>query len=146
MEYSKLDWKTLRSRYSWRKNTLTHFTSLVSFYTPWKYQTTRSFLIFSGGMERSQWHEIISESLGMNELVFSWSVGRSSRSQMFLKIIVLTNFTIFTGKHLCWILFRPLKACNFINRLQQRRFPANIVKFLRTDFLWNTSGGSFCIG
>ena len=30
---------------------------------------------------------------------------RSSRSQMFFKIGVLKNFTLFTGKHLCWSLF-----------------------------------------
>ena len=30
---------------------------------------------------------------------------RSSPSQMFLKIGVLKNFAIFTGKHLCWGLF-----------------------------------------
>ena len=30
---------------------------------------------------------------------------RSSRSQMFLKIGVFKNFTIFTGKQLCWSLF-----------------------------------------
>ena len=30
---------------------------------------------------------------------------RSSRLQMFFKIFVLKNFSIFTGKHLCWSLF-----------------------------------------
>ena len=30
---------------------------------------------------------------------------RSSRSQIFLKIGVFRNFTIFPGKHLCWIFF-----------------------------------------
>ena len=29
---------------------------------------------------------------------------RSSRSQMFLKIVVLKNFAIFTGKQMCWSL------------------------------------------
>ena len=33
---------------------LTHFMLLVSFYTSWKYQKTRGFLIFSGGIERDQ--------------------------------------------------------------------------------------------
>ena len=32
-------------------------------------------------------------------------LSRSSRSQMFFKIDVLKNFSIFTGKHLCWSLF-----------------------------------------
>ena len=31
---------------------------LVSFYTPWKYEKTSRFLIFSGGIERDQWHEM----------------------------------------------------------------------------------------
>ena len=30
---------------------------------------------------------------------------RSSRSMMFFKIVLLKNFPIFTGKHLCWSLF-----------------------------------------
>ena len=36
---------------------------------------------------------------------------RSSCSQIFVKISVLKNFEIFTGKHLCWIIFlRKLQA------------------------------------
>ena len=31
---------------------LTHFMSLVCFYTPWKRQKTSGFLMFSGGIER----------------------------------------------------------------------------------------------
>ena len=31
---------------------------------------------------------------------------RNNRSQMFFKISVLKNFAIFTGKHLCWSLFK----------------------------------------
>ena len=34
-----------------------------------------------------------------------WILCRNSRSQMLLKIVVLENFAIFTGKHLCWSLF-----------------------------------------
>ena len=46
---------------------------------------------------------------------------------MFFKIGVLKNLAIFTGKH--------LKACNFIKkRLQHKRFPVNIGKFLRATF------------
>ena len=37
---------------------LIHFMSLVSFDTTWKYQKTRGFLNFSGGIERDQWHEM----------------------------------------------------------------------------------------
>ena len=38
---------------------LTHFMPLVSFYSPWKRQKTSSFLIFLGGIERDQWHEMV---------------------------------------------------------------------------------------
>ena len=39
--------------------------------------------------------------------------------------IFLKNFALFTGKHLCWILF-------FNQRLQHRCFTVNIAKILRT--------------
>ena len=32
--------------------------SLVSFYNPSKHQKTRGFFMFSGGVERDQWHEM----------------------------------------------------------------------------------------
>ena len=65
---------------------------------------------------------------------------------------VLRNFTKFIafdiGKHLCQILFfnkvaglEP--ATLFKKRLWHRCFPVNFVKFLRTPFLQNTSGGCF---
>ena len=58
---------------------------------------------------------------------------------MFLKIGVLKNFTNFTKETpVLESLFNNtavLKACNFIRqRLQQRCFPVNIAKFLRTAF------------
>ena len=38
---------------SFETNTcLTHFTLLAFFYTPWKHQKTRVFMMFSGGIER----------------------------------------------------------------------------------------------
>ena len=40
------------------KTYLTHFLLLVSFDTPWKYQKTKVFLMFSVGIERDQWHEV----------------------------------------------------------------------------------------
>ena len=36
----------------------THFMPLDVFYTSLKYQKIRGFLIFSGGIEKDQWHEI----------------------------------------------------------------------------------------
>ena len=62
---------------------------------------------------------------------------RSSRSQMFFKIGVLKNFSMFAKKHLCSSLFliklgpwRP--AFLLKKRFQHRCFPVNIAKFLRT--------------
>ena len=31
---------------------------LASFYTPWRHQKISGFLMFSGGIERDQWHKI----------------------------------------------------------------------------------------
>ena len=45
-------------------NALTHFMPLVSFYTAWKHQKTSGFLMFSGGIERDQWHEMGYNLLG----------------------------------------------------------------------------------
>ena len=67
--------------------------------------------------EMSRWANTLSKS-------------RSSCSQMFFKIDSLKIFAIFTGKHLCWIVF-----FSFIKEiLQHRCFPVNIAKFLRTSF------------
>ena len=67
---------------------------------------------------------------------------RNSCLLMFIKTVVLKNFAILTGKHLCWSLFL---VCNFIKkRFQCRRFPVNIAKFLKTAFFINTSSGYFC--
>ena len=40
------------------QHALLHFMPLVSFNTPLKRQETFGFLKFSGGIERSQWHEM----------------------------------------------------------------------------------------
>ena len=32
--------------------------SMVSYYTPWKYQETIGFLMFPGGIEKNQLHEM----------------------------------------------------------------------------------------
>ena len=62
---------------------------------------------------------------------------RSRLLQMFSRIGVLKNFSNFTWKHLCWILFL-IKSQAF------RHFPLKFQKFLRTTFfLQNTSDGCF---
>ena len=63
---------------------------------------------------------------------------RSSRSQMFLKIDVLKNFAIFTGKRLCYeFLFNELaglQSSGVIKKKPQHRcLPVNIAEFLRKD-------------
>ena len=61
-------------------------------------------------------------------------------------MVAFKNLANSTGKHLCWSFFliklqAGLQLCSFIEkRLQQRCFPANIVKFLRRAFLKNASG------
>ena len=76
------------------------------------------------------------------------SNSRSNHQRYSVKQGALRNFTKFTGKHLCQSLFfnkvaglRP--ATLLKKRLWHRRFPVNFVKFLRTPFLQNTSGGCF---
>ena len=90
--------------------------------------------MFSEGIERDQWHEI--NELMIKCRTFFISI-RSSHSQMFFKVSVLKNFTIFIGKTSAGVslFFFFLKACNFIKkRLQHECFPLNIAKFSRTGF------------
>ena len=51
--------------------------------------------------------------------------------EMFLKIGILNNFAIFTGKHLSWSLFLSKSTKK---KLQHRRFLLNNAKFSRTAF------------
>ena len=70
---------------------------------------------------------------------------RRSHRRCSIKKDVLTNFTKFTGKHLCQCLFfnkvaglRP--ATLLKKRLWHRCFSVNFVKFLRKPFSQNISG------
>ena len=63
---------------------------------------------------------------------------RSGRSQMFSKICVLKNFTIFTYKNTCFFFFFFFKA-----DYNTGIFPVNIANFLGTAFLLNTSSSWF---
>ena len=82
-------------------------------------------------------------------LTYGYSVKyRSSRPDVFCKEGVLRNFTKFKGKHLCQSLFfnkvADLRPATLLKkRLWHRCFPVNFVKFVRTLFLQNTSGGCF---
>ena len=59
---------------------------------------------------------------------------RSSHRRCSIKNGVLKNFTIFTGKHLCWRL-RPVTLLK--KRRQNICFPVNITIILRTPILKN---------
>ena len=69
---------------------------------------------------------------------------RSSHQMCSLKKVLLKNFTKFTVKQLRWSLFLSkvsgLRPATLLKKmLQERCFPVNFVKFLRTPFLQNTS-------
>ena len=88
-------------------------------------------------------------------------MNKSRRSRMFFKLIILKNFAIFTGKHLCKSqFFIKLQTWKIKKRLQHRCFPVSIVKILyRTHLVaatvWNWTilfftltlfhNSSFCI-
>ena len=71
-------------------------------------------------------------SVGWNSFWSRRFFYRSSRSQLFLKILgILKYFTNFTGKYLCWSLF----LIEFSKkRLQHKCFPLNFCEILRTFF------------
>ena len=103
---------------------------------------------------RHIYHLMIIVTGGFSKKSF-FIIFRTSHTQMPLKTGVSRNFAIFTGKHLCWILFlinllvlRPAtlfqprpKTCVEVSQVVL----VKNAKFLRTAFfLWNISGGCFC--
>ena len=66
---------------------------------------------------------------------------------MFFKIAVLKNFTIYTGKHLCWSLFlielQASGTATLLKRVQQVFSWEYCEIFKNSFFLWNTSGDCF---
>ena len=65
------------------------------------------------------------------------------------KKVIFRNFIKLTEKHLPRRLFFNKvadlsPATSLKNRLWHRCFPMNFAKFLKTLFLWNTSGGCLC--
>ena len=70
---------------------------------------------------------------------------RSSHQRCSVRKGVLRNFTKFTGKHLCQVVFfnkvaGPEPATLLKKRLWHSFFPVNFAKFLRTPFSQNSSG------
>ena len=73
---------------------------------------------------------------GCNETLQQVFRVRSSHQRCSIKKAVLRNFTKFTRKHLRQSLF-----FNKVAGLRHACVPVKFVKFLRTSFLQNTSGG-----
>ena len=71
-------------------------------------------------------------------LKFNVVIVQSTEAEVLYKEADPINFALFTGKQLCWSLFKKvawLKACNVIDkRLQYRCFPVNIAKIIRHLF------------
>ena len=69
---------------------------------------------------------------------FLKNTSRSSRLQIFFKMVVLKSPTNFSGKHLCWSLFLKNLQSESLQlhrkRLQLRCFPVKFVKFLKAYF------------
>ena len=91
-----------------------------------------NFLMFSGSIERDMWHKV-----GLRTL-------KSTRTQMFFRIGVLKNVSMFEGKYLSWSVFliklqvsSPV-ALLFEKKLPLRYFPLNIAKSLRAAFFYRT--------
>ena len=68
---------------------LTHFMPLVSFCIPWKHQKTSGFLMFSGGIERYQWHEMDVASIPQNGQTY---LNNSSAVNHLTHFITLVSF------------------------------------------------------
>ena len=69
---------------------------------------------------------------------------RSRTPELLRKKGVLKDFAKFTGKHLCQSLFLNKVVTLLKKRVWHRCFPVSFAKFLRTPFLYNTTGGCFC--
>ena len=100
--------------------------------------------LLKNGLHRRCFHGNLTKLFGMKMLrncfvCFSFSGSviycRISLPEKFYKKVVLKNFTKFTGKQLCQILFflisRTTEACNFIiKRLQHKYFPVSFAKYV----------------
>ena len=103
-----------------------------------------SILMFSGGIKIDlKWMEAIYQNCHYN--LFK---DRSSPSQIFLKIPVLTNFVDFTGKHLCWSFFLTSR-CTLFNfrpsdmQLCYKETPTHVFFCENSEFSKNSSSGCF---
>ena len=99
---------------------LKSFTTIIFYYVGQTPPGTRSGEVIKNIMGRQvfssswdlEWYfcfvfEKVSSALPMLLVMLDADLAKCSniRSQMFFKTVVLKNFAIFTGKHLCWSLF-----------------------------------------
>ena len=99
------------------------------------------------------YHVMIIVTGGFSNKSFFIIIFRSSCMQMFFKTGVIRNFSLFTGKHLCWSLFliklQALQAATLFQPCLKRDFNTGVFlrilqHFQEQLFLENTSNGSFC--
>ena len=106
-----------------------------------------SILIFSGGIKIGlKWMEA-----SYQPCHYILLKDRSSRSQIFLKIPVLTNFVNFTGKHRCWSFFLTslFTLFNFRSSYLQvyyKESPTQVFFCDNSEFSKNSSSGCFWKG
>ena len=78
----------------------------------------------------------------LHYLQFGFQIYRSSRPQMFFGTGAFKNFTMFTGKRLCWSLFLiNIQASGlqfYQKKLQHRWLSVKFAKSLKASFLQNT--------
>ena len=68
-----------------------------------------------------------------------------------MKKVVLKNFAIFTGKHLCWTLFlielKARRSATLLKETPTQVFSVNILKFIKNTYfeehMRNTASNSF---
>ena len=104
--------------------------------------------------KRDQVFQIVTKNYFKMYQFKRWHLNVSNRSEIFqkthvlVKIVVLKNFSIFTGKHLCWSLFlmkshRPVTLLK--ERFQHMCFLVNMVKFSRTASFIEHLRWSLCL-
>ena len=112
--------------------------SLIFLYTPWKHQKTRILLMFSGGIERDQWHEMFElEFDGTDFSIHAFINGRLERKRGNPPEILIKTFLENVYRSLFW---RKVAGCgsNYKWTPPQVLF-FNFVKFYRRPNVKNPS-------
>ena len=100
---------------------LTHYMPLVSFYIPWRQQESSGFFMFSGCIERNQWHEMCITH-------FLWHQA------------LLNSCTFYRIKYLGWISFLYIRPGQVARPIPIGRVRARKISETRSIF----RGRTFC--